>query len=332
MFKALLIAAWLVFAVDMFFVFAMLFDNSRGQDAAGRGMEQGMGIIGLVIAASAAAGLYFGGRAHSWWAVAGLFVVLAIPFLVYGGSQLDRMLRDRRYEAYQRKIGAYPDPSQSALAKAIAVGDLGAMRTILAGRPNLNGRDAADYDLLSYAVERVGGIDSKVDIDTAVEAVRLLLDAGMDANGGQFPNGDGAFKSVTCGLPEPSSARLFAVFLEHGANPNLLVFNQPIIFRIGNAPDSLRLLLDHGASIETRDGDGNTPLLFYVMHSQWDAALLLLDRGADIAVKNSKEETLDSLLNDQKLWSEQMQRPLEEGHLKVKAAIERRVKLHGRAM
>lgn len=332
MFRALLIAAWVVFAVDLVFVFAMLFGDSRGQDAAGRGMQQGMGILGLVIVAIAAAGLYFGGRAHLWWAVAGLFVVLAIPFLIYGSSQIDRMVRDRRYEAYQRKIGAYPDPSQRALAKAIAAGDLGAMRAILAGHPNLSGRDAADYDLLSYAVSQAGGIDSKVDIDTAVEAVRLLLDAGMDANGGQFPNGDGAFKSVTCGLPEPSSARLFAVFLEHGANPNALVLNQPTIFRIGNAPDSLRLLLDHGAGIESRDRDGNTPLLYYVMHSQWDAALLLLDRGADIAVKNNKEETLESLLNDQKLYSEQVGRPLEEGHLKVKAAIERRIHSHGGTM
>ena len=43
----------------------------------------------------------------------------------------------------------------------------------------------------------------------------------------------------------------------------------------------LRVLLDHGAGLESRDGQTRTPLMVALLANQTDASALLLSRGAD---------------------------------------------------
>lgn len=49
---------------------------------------------------------------------------------------------------------------------------------------------------------------------------------------------------------------------------------------------TVRLLLDHGAYIEARDPERNTPLLWAASHGQTDIFRYLLERGADIQVRD----------------------------------------------
>jgi len=323
MFKALLIAGWVLFAADAFLAIAFLRD-SHSQDAAGRGMAHGIGVIGLIALAILVVPLLYGARSHSWWFLSGSVLVLSAPLLIYVSSGIERKIRQAGYEVVRSHAGGYSDPSETAAAKAITACDLDALRAILASHPNLKGRDADGYDLLSYAVSRVFE-NSTGDLSARISAVQLLLEAGMDGEGGRYPDGDGILSTLVWKLPDPAAARLLTLLLEHGADPNSRVKNVPILFELGKSPELAAAFLDRGAALEARDPDGNTPLLYFVMHYQWDGALLLLARGADIGATNRKGETLDSLLQDQELASQQMQQPPDHGHLEFRAALNRKL-------
>jgi len=167
-----------------------------------------------------------------------------------------------------------------------------------------------------------------------VEGVRLLLDAGMDPNQSKDTDGGSTFAGLTYYLSQPTpggyvadvaATEVFRLFLEHGANPNILREHQPLSFSLWRNVDSLRVLLDHGADINMRDEAGDTPLLFYLWNGRWDATFLLLERGADIDVKNNSGTTPEvAIANGKRIAEEVMQKPLPDGYYKVKAALEKR--------
>ncbi len=45
---------------------------------------------------------------------------------------------------------------------------------------------------------------------------------------------------------------------------------------------TMRLLLDHGADPNARNGHNEVPLGYACSYGQWDAAKLLVERGADV--------------------------------------------------
>lgn len=57
---------------------------------------------------------------------------------------------------------------------------------------------------------------------------------------------------------------------------------------IANRVDFMRLLLDHGAKVDSRDNAGRTPLLACCAFGAVDAALLLLERNADENAEDSR--------------------------------------------
>ncbi len=153
MFKLLIIAGWGFFAVmDALLVIMAIVAHDTGSDAAGRGVALTFGLFGLAFVLAGGAGLYFSSRAHSWVGAIGSTMPLAVPFMLFFGADVESYLHKIRSGFDSRKEGRYSEPAQRELAKAIAAGDFAAMRKILASHPNLNGRDAAGYDLLSYAL------------------------------------------------------------------------------------------------------------------------------------------------------------------------------------
>ncbi len=46
--------------------------------------------------------------------------------------------------------------------------------------------------------------------------------------------------------------------------------------------ESMRLLLDHGADPNARNGSNELPLGYACSYGQWEAARLLVERGADV--------------------------------------------------
>lgn len=57
-----------------------------------------------------------------------------------------------------------------------------------------------------------------------------------------------------------------------------------------------RLLLRHGASLETKAVDGNTPLLVALKYGRWELTQLLLNNGASAAVVNALGESSLALM------------------------------------
>jgi ankyrin repeat protein len=126
-------------------------------------------------------------------------------------------------------------------------------------------------------------------------------------------------------VPNPVGAEVFRLFLEHGANPNTLKEKEPLIFSVWGNVDSVREMLDHGADINLRDLNGDTPLLFYLWNGRWAAALLLVQRGAGINVQNTFGTTPElALANGKHIAEDIMRRPLPDDFHKVQAALAKR--------
>jgi hypothetical protein len=334
LFKLLIVAGWGFFALDAFLVVTAIFSRDMGDDAAGRGVAFTFGLVGLAFVLGGGAGLHFSSRAHSWPGAIGSIIPLAVPGMLFFGTDVESYVHKIVSWVDSRREGRYSAPAQQALAKAIAAGDFETMRKILASQPNLNARDAAGYDLLSYAVMETHLTRTDQENLRHVEGVRLLLDAGMDPNQAKDTDGGSTFAGLAYFLSQPTpsgyvadraTTEVFRLFLEHGANPNILREQQPLIFSVWSNLDSLRALLDHGADINVRNEARDTPLLFYLWNGRWDAALLLLERGADIDVTNNSGTTPEiGIANGKRTTEEILQKPLPDGYYKVKAALEQR--------
>jgi hypothetical protein len=339
LFKALVIFGWTVFALEAVFMIAAMISRDMGDDAAGRGLAFGYGLIGLVFVLLGGVALFFSARAHSWLGATASILPLVLPLLLFFGTDIEYYVHRIVGSLQRQKEGRFPEPAQRELYKAILAGDYAAMRKILAAHPNLNARDEADTDLLWYAVTQThlirGRSGSLAEEDAEnlkyVEGIRLLLEADMDPNQSKGPYGGstfgdaGSLVSPPSGPPARAAMETFRVLLNHGANPNQLREGQPLIFSIWNNLDAMRELLDHGADINARDPSGDTALLFYLWNGRWDAAVFVLERGADIDVQNNSGMTPELALEgcrDRIVNS--FKEPLPEGYNKTKAALDRR--------
>ncbi len=111
------------------------------------------------------------------------------------------------------------------------------------------------------------------------DVVNQLAARGADVNEAD-ENGETPLRVV---LGEPAGTDVARVLLEHGANPEFTDASGRALplhcaARWGDR-ESVRMLLDRGAAVDARDGDGNTPL-----HSAADAGAVeeLLAAGADV--------------------------------------------------
>ncbi len=324
MFKALVVASWFCFALDTFLVIAAIVTRDAGDDAAGRGVARSFGLIGLAIVVIGGTGLYFSGRSHTWVGLAASSIPLMLPLLFIFGTQIEGVYHDIGVRISNSKVGRYPEPAQRELAKAIEAADFTAMRKILTTLPNLNGHDQAGFNLLGYAVAECLTIGPDRDGKTRIEAVRLLLDAGMDPNRSAQPNNSSSFASLAGQLTEPVNSELFLLFLRHGADPNTKGdLGKPVIFWAWESPECLSALADRGADLNVADEDGDTPLLFFLRNARWDAALVMLERGADLNVKSKYDTT--PLTGLEKGRALNPSEPAPPGYKKVKAELERRL-------
>jgi ankyrin repeat protein len=128
----------------------------------------------------------------------------------------------------------------------------------------------------------------------SAKAVKVLLDAGAD------PNGTDPLDKQTALMWATAEGHLdiVSVLLAAGADPNLqarvstLTARKNADFPSGgfaalhwaarNGDEAMiRLLLDNGADINTKNGDGSTPMMLAIVNDRFDIAALLLELGAD---------------------------------------------------
>jgi hypothetical protein len=308
--KVLIAIGWLLAALDGIFMMVALVTRDMGDDAAGRGVGTSLGLIGLGIVAVAAIVIHFSARANSWAGILFATGLLALPLVFLFGTAATSALQELNYRISTGKTGRYRDARQRELAASIRAGDLDGIRRVLALKPNLEGRDPIGYDLLSYAVALVRQQKGSVD------AVRLLLEAGMDPNLSRNPNDTGLLEGLVY-TTSPGDKNVFELLLEHGADPNKLgeQNGRPLLVEADD-PDVEKLLVEHGADVNWR-GPGQTPLIQFILTSRWDNAVYLIQHGADVTLAagdgTSPSSALDSL--------RQADGSLPEGALRVQAAI-----------
>ena len=311
--KILVVFTWGLVAADGLLAIAGLVTRNMGDDAAGRGVATTFGLISLALVAGAATLLYFSSRSHSWVGVAFSACLLGLPLLFIFGTSATSALQELKYRIAESRTGRYKDPRQRQLAQAIRAGDLDGMRRILALKPALDGRDPIDYDLLSYSIalvrERKGTPD----------AVRLLLEAGMNPNQSRFPNGSGLLDELTYST-EPVEKAVFRMLLEHGADPNApgrQTARTPLCAT--EDPDLVKLLVEHGADVNAMSPSG-TPLIHNILTSHWDNAVYLIEHDADVNLADREGTTPSAAL--QRFVRDDL--PFPDGAQRVKDALGRK--------
>lgn len=186
---------------------------------------------------------------------------------------------------------ALPDP-RAALASAdhgqagreavdaVLRGDVEAVRARLRADPAVKSvRGGPNGDLLSLAIARC---DKPM--------VSALLDLGVAPDGA----GDAIPLSLALRAKDPAFA---TQLLKAGASPQRREAYWPLKAAIGiNSLGAVRLLLQHGAKVDTYDAGGATPLRLAVEQQNFRIVALLLDAGADPWAVGANGETVGAVL------------------------------------
>ena len=181
----------------------------------------------------------------------------------------------------------HPDLATTSLGAAAAIGDVDAVRALLAAGAPLTGGPFGWSALMYQAYARVPTPPEAA----AVAIARMLLAAGAKADDGrQWDDAPTPFTVLT-GLfdagerdqpPHPHARALAQILLLAGADPadEQLLYNR----MFGPADDHLELLFAHGIGRSARGERALRWLLHWaVTHDQRDRVRLLADHGVDIA-------------------------------------------------
>ena len=167
----------------------------------------------------------------------------------------------KRLIAAGADVHAVDGAKMTILHAAAAGDDAETLRLIVNAGVGVNAVDFAGFTPLIYAAS-----------NRNVAAVRLLLAKGADVN---VRSGDGSFQKVKAG----------AIALGHWA---------PLTASVALAtPELVKTLLDAGASLQTTDVRGMTPLMLAVANDRQniDVIRMLIARGADVNAKSRAGET-----------------------------------------
>ena len=94
---------------------------------------------------------------------------------------------------------------------------------------------------------------------------------------------------IECYEGPKTKIKVVQLLLENGADTECICENNQTVFFKTIFNDKLReILLEHGADVNAKNDDGNTPLLFA---DQLEIVKILIEHGADVNVKNNNGDT-----------------------------------------
>lgn len=221
---------------------------------------------------------------------------------------------DRRAQA-RALLAQRPQLSRAHIWAAATTGDLGVVRRLLVADPGVATRRGGPFGWCPLFYLAYSRLDPDVPAATVLRIVRMLLDAGADANEGYLWRGlptpftllTGAFGHGELG-PEnqpahPHSLGLARMLLDAGADPNdgQALYNR--MFEPDN--DHLELLLEYGLGTgnggpwKARLGDHlasppqmlRAQLDWALAHDQLERVQLLVEHGIDIAAPDGDGHT-----------------------------------------
>lgn len=188
------------------------------------------------------------------------------------------------------------------LTKAAMAGDIELVRTLVESGADVNAENAHGAGPLSTVHPEIAayllasGADPNVQHDehgatvlaslayaNRMECVKLLLEHGADANRGREESGETPLHHAIAGGGYIDISALIRLLLQHGADPNAATIPGVISYNFwrdartrGETPlhraaaygslETIRVLLDAGASRQTRDHNGDSPLSWASWH------------------------------------------------------------------
>ncbi len=121
MLKTLVVVAWCLFGAGALVVGATIVSRNMGDDAAGRGLALGLGLVRLAFLLVGGGLLYWGARMKSWLAVSGSLGLMALPFLLFFGSDVEGAFQDLAVWYSNQKVRRYR-ASRAALNSTSRIG------------------------------------------------------------------------------------------------------------------------------------------------------------------------------------------------------------------
>jgi ankyrin repeat protein len=201
-----------------------------------------------------------------------------------------------KWDAEAARQGSFRDSTAKEIATAIRAGDGAAVAQLLKEKkPPITARDREGNDLLSFAVILVR------DHNGSAEPVRALLDAGFDPNKSRTGVGEvDGVNYLAIGAATPAMREAVRLLLEHGADPNVLhpASKDTPLRQFDIDLEILHLLVEHGADINRVQSSGVPVIVDYIGTKQFAAAQYLVEKGANLDVKNEHGLSVDYYLED----------------------------------
>jgi len=143
-----------------------------------------------------------------------------------------------------------------------------------------------DYEtaasLLKYGVHVAPSVLRSAINDGNALKVQWLLNHGLTVNS-RSPEDSIPVLDRAISLDEPESTAIAKILLDHGADPNGTgMWGEPLIYSALTKPNTLELLLDHGARVDALYGTGETPIQMAALWGRASAIPVLAKHGADL--------------------------------------------------
>ena len=302
---------WLIVAVDaaLFLVLLIATLLQSGPSDGGKEMALTFGVVLPAVVIGSAVLLYVFSTSTTWRTLA--LVIVAGPGLLLAGIHLRDFYINYQIAQKSAGRGYFSGSAMKDMGQAVVSRDLATLRR-LAPKVNLNEIGERGMTLVRLAVTTAGTLapDGK-ELSPEVSVVRTLISLGAKP--------DPALEEATK-LENPEILKLL---LEAGADPNSEVSGSGVVFAwLRILPvENLRLLVQHGTGVNSRDQYGSPLLLRAAEEENWDAVIFLIHQGADVRLADKSGKTLSSLIEDRLSDSARYGSQVDPGLLKVKALM-----------
>ena len=280
--KLAFVIGWVFFALEAVFVASLFFSKNVGNDAAGRGMASGFGMILFPVLVCIGGVLLWAQSSSSMGLKYAGLLLVSVPFLVGGGLWVENGVKERMNGWSRDQAGRFRDSRLSKIARALEGKDYAAVEGLVKQSPAVDwtGVDAHGKTLVEFAVARVLEDYSG---DGSAQGVAILL-----GNGGPLPKAE-----LVNTIYEGNSlgaVGLLAVVLKAGVDPNSRDhFGEPLVHvtHAFRGREKLQLLAKHGADLKVLSSRTDRPqwtaLMTAVYMKNWESAVFLLEHGVSAA-------------------------------------------------
>ena len=297
--KLAFVIGWVFFALEAVFVASLFFSKNVGNDASGRGMASGFGMILLPVLLAVGGLLLWGQGSSSMGLKYAALLVVSVPFLLGGGLWASNEIKERMNGWNRDQAGRFRDSRVNKIARAVDGKDYAAVEGLVKGSPAVDwtATDAHGKTLVEHAVGRVLADYSG---DKSVEGVAILLRSGGPIPVGELVNT--IFEGNT-----PGSVALLEVVLKAGVDPNSKDhFGEPLVHCTHTiwGREKLALLAQHGADLKVFSNRTDRPqwtaLMTAVYMESWEPAVFLLEQRVSASYTAPDGKSVATLLADRR--------------------------------